>query len=210
MIRPVAAVVSVVEARFTTRQLAGAVLALSACLLLTQAFFVWYFGNVGLSMGAVAYNDDERTVVVDADELRQFERQYDSDVEEGWCLYGSSNETHVRIESVVHARPLDQRSGHVTFTCIPETLGRVAALNRPDLLGAVHSHPDFNRSWLSRKDVMLWGRVSPVIEVMGVYTDRDGPEFFTIESMTAPLEKRVIEADGDSRLVTPDRNRTRR
>jgi len=177
--------------RYSERTLARAVIALVAVLLVSQILVVWYFGSVGLSLREMGYDDDDRTVVIDSEDRAAFERDYHPDHEEGWCLYGSINETHVRIDAVVHAAPLSKSADRIEFTCAGETADQAFAGRNPRLIGTVHSHPSKNESELSRVDTMTWGRTSPVVEVMGIYTVEDGVEFFTVRSMVSPLEKDV-------------------
>ncbi|MFB6163841.1 MAG: hypothetical protein ABEJ31_01645 [Haloarculaceae archaeon] len=198
---PVTILLDWLEARLEKRTLAKVALGLAILLVVTQVATAWYVGSMGLSMGSTAYSDDGRTVVIDGAQRAKFARQYSADHEEGWCLYGSANQSTIRIDEVVHARALSKQTGHVTFTCVPESTDRLAHAEDPRLLGAVHSHPGFNRSYLSRLDIMLWGRVSPIVAVMGVYTERDGVKFFTTESLTRPL-RTVVVADGHRRVVT--------
>lgn len=189
---PLTALVDWLEATCDERTLAWLSVALAAGLATALLFGAWYVGSLGLTLGQMGYEGDDRTVVIDAPDHDQFARHYDDDREEGWCLYGTSNETHVVVTEVVHARPLSQDGDHVTFTCIPETLGQIATADDPRLVGAVHSHPSYDSSWLSYKDVMLWGQVAPFTEVMGVYTDRGGVAFFSVESMHEPLNVTVV------------------
>ena len=180
-----------VERRFSRRALSRAVVVLVVALVASQLLFVWYFGNVGLSLREMGYDDDDRTVVVDSDDVAVFERTYRQNREEGWCLYGSINETHVRIDDVIHADPLSKSADRIEFTCAGETADQLLARENARLIGTVHSHPSKNHSRLSRVDTMTWGRTSPVVKVMGVYTEADGVEFFTVRSMMHPLEKDV-------------------
>lgn len=188
---PVPGVADWLAARFDERTLARAVVVLVGLLLVTQVLFVWYFGSVGLSLREMGYDEDDRTVVVDRSEVREFARHYDDEREEGWCLYGSVNDSHVRIDDVVHATPLSQADDHIEFTCVRETAGQVTGGDNPRLVGTVHSHPSKDRSRISRVDAMTWGRTSPVVEVMGIYTEADGVEFYTVRSMVRPLAKDV-------------------
>ena len=176
---------------FEKRTLARLGAVVFVLLLLSQLAFVWWLGSVGLALQRTAYADDDRTVVIDYADVRTFERDYSPDREVGWCLYGSVNDTHVRIDEVVRADPLSASAERVSFTCLPETAGRVAALENPRLVGTVHSHPGQTRSRPSRVDTMTWGRLSPVLQVMGIYTEVDGPEFFTERSLSHPLSKRM-------------------
>lgn len=177
--------------RYSERTLARAVVVLAVALLASQLLFVWYFGNVGLSLREMGYDDDERTVVIDGEDEAAFARDYHPDHEVGWCLYGSVNETHVDVDAVVHAAPISKSADRIEFTCAGETADQLLAGENPRLIGTVHSHPSKNESRLSRVDTMTWGRTSPVVEVMGVYTERDGAQFFTMRSMISPLEKDV-------------------
>ncbi len=179
------------ERRYSKRALARTVVVLAVALLASQLVFVWYFGSVGLSLREMAYDGDERVVVVDDEDVQEFPRHYRSDREEGWCLYGSVNETHVRIDEVVHADAISQSAERIEFTCARETAGQLVSAKNPRLIGTVHSHPSKNRSRLSRVDTMTWGRTSPVVEVMGIYAESDGVQFFTSRSILSPLEKRV-------------------
>lgn len=179
------------EDRYSKRALSRGVVVLVVALVASQLLFVWYFGSVGLSLREMAYDADERTVLIDGDDQAKFERDYRPDREEGWCLYGSINETHVRIDEVVHADPLSKSADRIEFTCAGETADQLLARENPRLIGTVHSHPSKNQSRLSRVDTMTWGRTSPVVEVMGIYTDEDGVEFFTVRSMLNPLPKDV-------------------
>ncbi|MFB6179664.1 MAG: hypothetical protein ABEI77_08075 [Halorientalis sp.] len=179
------------ERRYTKRTLAKLSATLVVALVVTQLFFIWYFGSVGMSMGKTAYSNDERTVVIDSTAVRKIHDEYNPNHEEGWCLYGTENRTHVRVTRVVHAQALFKRNDRIAFTCVPETLSQLAAGRNPRLIGNVHSHVGYNESYLSRLDVLLLGRVSPVITVMGVYTRPDGVKFFSTESLTTPLNETV-------------------
>lgn len=179
------------ERRYTKRALARLSAMLVVLLLVSQLLFIWYFGSVGLSMGRTAYSNDDRTVVIDATEVDKIERDYNQHTEEGWCLYGSKNRTHIRVTEVVRAETLFKREDQIAFTCLPETASQVASGRNPQLIGNVHSHVGHNRSRLSRMDVLLFGRVSPILTVMGVYTEHEGVEFYTTESLNKPLEKEV-------------------
>lgn len=181
------------EERVRKRTLSRAVVVLVVALVASQLVLVWYFGSVGLSLREMGYSDDERTVVVESEDIATFDRHYHPDHEEGWCLYGGINETHVRIDEVVHAEALSKSSERIEFTCTRETTGQLLAGENSRLIGTVHSHPSKNRSRLSRVDTMTWGRTSPVVEVMGIYTEADGVEFFTVRSMITPLRKDVRE-----------------
>lgn len=194
---PLTPIVDQLERRCSGRTLAVLTVVSVVGLVLSQGILIWYFGSMGLTLGAVAYDGDGRTVVVDESDLAVFERHYSDDQEEGWCVYGTANETHIRVSDVVHASTLSQGEREIEFTCLPETGGQVVTGENPHLLGTVHSHPSYNRSFLSRKDTMLWGRTTPVIEVMGVYTEPDGVAFFTVESMASPLRMEVIERESD-------------
>lgn len=198
---PASPLVDWLARRYDQRALAKATVGLVACLLVTQATFLWYAGSLGTSLRATAYSDDDRTVVIDRADRAAFARAYSEDTEEGWCLYGTANETHIRIDDVVHARALTKTDDRIAFTCVPESARRLVRGQDPRLLGVVHSHPDYNRSFLSRLDLMLWGRVSPLVELMGVYTEPDGVEFFTAESLTRPLDTLVV--DGDRTWLDP-------
>ena len=188
---PMARLYDVLERRYSKRTLSRAVVVLFVALLASQVLFVWYFGSVGLSLREMAYDADERTVVLDSEDRAEFERHYSPGREEGWCLYGSMNETHVRIDEVVHANAFSKSADRIEFTCASETADQMLARENPRLIGTVHSHPSKNRSRLSRVDTMTWGRTSPVVEVMGIYTEEDGVEFFTVRSMVSPLRKDV-------------------
>lgn len=180
------------ERRYSKQALARVAALLVVLLVCSQVFLVWYFGSVGLSMGRTAYSDDNRTVVIDATEVGQIEHQYSSDHEEGWCLYGTKNRTHIRVTEVVRAQTLVKQEDRIAFTCVPETAAQVAAGRNPRLVGNVHSHLDQPESRLSRVDVLLFGRVSPVVTVMGIYTVEDGVEFFTTESLDQSLDKEIV------------------
>ncbi|WP_336002571.1 hypothetical protein [Halorientalis halophila] len=193
--------------RASERTLARLTIAFALCSVVLLVGIAWYVGSLGLSMGAMAYDGDDRTIVVDASERAEFARHYDEDREEGWCLFGSTNETHVRIDEVVHARPLDQDAKRVTFTCLPEAGGQLLTGDSANLVGVVHSHPGHNTSELSKLDIAMFGRLSPLVEVMGIYTDADGVAFFTTDSMTNALDTRVAGGapNGSAANETTDR-----
>ncbi|RXK51456.1 hypothetical protein [Halorientalis pallida] len=196
--------------RTSERTLARLVLVFAAGFVVVGSGVAWYVGSVGLSMGAMAYDSDDRTVVIEESERAAFTTHYDEDDEVGWCLYGTSNETHVRIDDVVPAAPVSQGPERVTFTCLPETAGQLLAGENAALLGTVHSHPGHDESELSGIDIALFGRLSPLVKVMGVYTDADGPAFFTTGSMTNPLDVRVVGDAAEARWDRGQRNRSNR
>lgn len=177
--------------RYGPRTLARVVVALSVLLVATQALVLWYAGSVGVSLGEMAPASDDRTVVVDGEDLRTFERHYSEQREVGWCLYGRIGNHRIRIHEVVHANALVQKSDRIQFTCVRETAGQVVNGRNARLVGVAHSHPSMHRSYLSRSDAMTWGRTSPVVEVMAVYTRHDGIEFFTVRSLNEPLDKEI-------------------
>jgi proteasome lid subunit RPN8/RPN11 len=184
-------------ARVSRTTLARLTVAVGVGALLLSVGVLWYVGSVGLSMGAMAYDADDRTVVIDAAERERFASHYDREREVGWCLYGTTNETHVRVDEVVPARPMQRGPERVTFTCLPETAGQLLDGANADLIGAVHSHPGHDESELSRLDIALFGRISPLVEVMGVYTEANGTAYYTTDSMTEPLDTRVRD-DGET------------
>jgi hypothetical protein len=61
------------------------------------------------------------------------------------------------------------------------------------LIGDVHSHPDWSDAMLSKGDTMSWATTSALLDLKGVYTVADGPEFFTTSSLSTPLEKQLVE-----------------
>jgi hypothetical protein len=197
-------------ARTNERTLARLTLLFAAGVVVLGAGVAWYVGSVGLSMGAMAYDSDDRTVVIEERERAAFAAHYDERAEVGWCLYGTTNETHVRIDEVVPAAPVSQGSERVTFTCVPETAGQLLAGENADFLGTVHSHRGHDESELSKIDIALFGRLSPFVEVMGVYTETDGPAFFTTGSMTDPLDTRVIGNATETRRERGRRNESTR
>ena len=194
--------------RTSERTLARLTLLFAAGFVVLGAGVAWYVGSVGLSMGAMAYDSDGRTVVIEERERAAFANHYDEADEVGWCLYGTTNETHVRIDEVVPAAPVSQGPERVTFTCVPETASQLLAGENADFLGTVHSHRGHNESVLSGIDIALFGRISPVVEVMGVYTEADGPAFFTTGSMTNPLDTRVVGDAASARRDQRERNRS--
>lgn len=179
------------ERRYTKRGLARIVVVLAVVIVASQLLLVWYFGSVGVSFRQMGYDADDRTVVLDGPDEASFAREYHPRYEEGWCLYGSVNETHVRVDDVVHAEPIARSTDRIEFTCAGETADQLLAGRNPRLIGTVHSHPSKTESRPSRVDTMTWGRTSPVVEVMGIYTEEGGVEFFTVRSMLTPLEKDV-------------------
>jgi len=196
--RPLSRLLDWLEERCEKRTLARLTVSLIVVLLASQGLVVWYIGSVGLSMGSLGYGSDNRTVVVDDADRQAFERHYSDDREEGWCLYGSVNETHIRVEEVVHARTVNKESDRVAFSCLRETGAQIATGGNANLIGAVHSHPHYNQSYLSELDVAVFGRVSPAIEVMGVYTEPGGVAFFSEESLTRPLDLEVVGGDDET------------
>lgn len=115
-------------------------------------------------MGAMAYDSGGRTVVIGEAERAAFASHYDERTEVGWCLYGTTSETHVRIDEVVPAAPVGQEPERVTSTCLPETAGQLLAGETTALLGTVHS-PGHDESELSGIDIALFGRLTPLVDV---------------------------------------------
>ena len=109
------------------------------------------------------------------------------------CLYGSVNNTHIIVDDVVHSNAEDKTVDRISFSCLPETVQQVRSLENPVLIGDVHSHPQSQYSRLSRGDVLGWGLLSSVTRVKGIYTVSDGAEFFTVKSLSTPLDKQVVE-----------------
>lgn len=144
-------------------------------------------------MQGMGHSQDQRTVILSEDDRRNFLHNYTSNLEEGWCLYGSINETHIVIDDVVHSSTTDKQSDRISFSCIPETVQQLTDWENPRLIGDVHSHPDRSKSRLSRGDIHGWALVGPLVKVKGVYTVGDGAEFFTVQSLSTPLDKRVVE-----------------
>lgn len=183
--------VAALTRRYSERTLARVVVVLAVLFVGTQLLLFWYFGSVGLSLNELSHGSDERVVVLDEEDEATFDRHYREDLEVGWCLYGGVNATHVRIDDVVPAEPMAQESDRIEFTCVPETADRVASVEPPNLIGVAHSHPSRNRSEISRLDAVTWGRISPVVEVKGIYTETEGVQFFSLRSLVDPLEKDV-------------------
>ena len=61
-------------ARASDRTVARLAIAFAAGFVILGAGVVWYAGSIGVSMGAMAYDDDSRTVVIDAADAAEFDR----------------------------------------------------------------------------------------------------------------------------------------
>lgn len=122
-------------------------------------------------------------VVVSEDQVDVFDQHYTSELENGFCLYGSIEDEQVVVDEVVHVDdPRKQSRGAISFTCIPETLDRLPQLMKQGdfgFLGIVHTHPSGSPR-LSRSDAAMLGLTFYVVKVSGVYNG-DEVEFYTFE-----------------------------
>jgi hypothetical protein len=192
--RPVSRFYGWVERRVAKRTLVRAVVVPSVVVVLLGVSLGWYSGTTGLALRQTAYDEADRTVVIDHADHERFARRYTPRHETGWCLYGAANDTHVRVADVVRATPVSGDRDRIEFTCLPETVGQLVQGRPAGFLGVAHSHVDVERSRPSHVDAMTWGRLGPLVQVMGVYSRPGGIEFFTQRSVLHPLETEVVGA----------------
>ena len=191
---PVKYFYSFLERRYSKRQLTKLAVGLLITLLGTQAFMFWYFGTTARSLSGMAHDRDNRTLLLSYTDRQEFIEHYSNDLEEGWCVYGYGNQTHIVVQDIEHiSQPRSQSSRKIMYTCIPQTLGQILQGRSWRLIGDVHSHPGQSDSELSKGDTMSWATTSALLPLKGVYTIADGPEFFTTSSLSEPLEKQLLE-----------------
>ena len=191
---PVKYFYSFLERRYSKRQLTKLAVGLLITLLGTQAFMFWYFGTTARSLSGMAHDRDNRTLLLSYTDRQEFIEHYSNDLEEGWCVYGYGNQTHIVVQDVEHiSQPRSQSSGKILYTCVPQTVNQMLQGKPWMLIGDVHSHPDRSDAMLSKGDTMSWATTSALLDLKGVYTVADGPEFFTTSSLSTPLEKQLVE-----------------
>jgi len=149
--------------------------------------------------GGIAGDTIDTDVGAGVDRMGEYDHEAANEIQRSLAtLENSSTEIAERIEEVVHARTVNKESDRVAFSCLRETGAQLATGGNANLIGAVHSHPHYNQSYLSELDVAVFGRVSPAIEVMGVYTEPGGVAFFSEESLTRPLDLEVVGGDDET------------
>jgi len=141
----------------------------------------------------MGYDDDERAVVIDGDDEAAFARDYHPDHEEGWCLYGSINESHVRVDDVAHAAPISTSADRIEFTCAGETADQALAGENPRLIGTVHSHPSKDRESVESRRYDDVGADEPGRGGDGdLYGGRRRPVFHRAQHGQPPGEGRTL------------------
>jgi len=116
--------------------------------------------------------DSKKTVLIQPQHRDVIFDNYDSDLEEGYCLFGEVNSTHIKIEKVIHnENPLDQGPNYIMNTCFKQIRNELPGMYLDydyKLLGSIHTHPQSGVPEPSMRDIHSLGMKRLFVRVLGV------------------------------------------
>jgi len=116
-------------------------------------------------------SSDPNTVSFTRSHIDWLNENYNSSVENGFCLFGHIKDGEVVVEDVEFVdNPPHQEQGAMSFTCIPQIFAYSQGLvARSDyrLVGAIHTHPE--TAYVSQQDRDTFRDFDSVLGVFGVY-----------------------------------------
>lgn len=179
------------ENRYTKKELARQIILCLTLFTITCITVTLYFTSMALHGMEKSWSDDDRIVLINQSDHQEFSKHYSQYREEGWCLYGYENQTHIVIDRVIHSGTDRKQSHSIQFSCIPETSIRILEDWELGFLGIVHSHPQSLSTELSKGDMMFWGSNLPLISVQGIYVDGKNLAIYTVSSYSEPLDLKI-------------------
>jgi hypothetical protein len=115
---------------------------------------------------------ESKTVMLPRNQHQIIFDNFNESREEGFCLFGKTNSTHIKIMDVVHNEdPVSQGPNHITNLCtkqVAEKLPRFYLDYGYKLIGNIHTHPISNEAKLSKRDIHSMGKMSLFQRVWGV------------------------------------------
>ena len=137
-------------------------------------------------------NDGDGTVVIEQKHLDLMERKYTEEVENAFCLFGKTNETHYIIEEVKFIEnPIHQEKNGMTYICKSEVKDELPnLLTDPNykFIGNVHTHP--RSKYLSSRDIWFMGLTFPFQRLWGIGY-QDEVNFFNHKNLQNNLDLEV-------------------
>lgn len=167
--------------------------------ILLNLVFLVFAGFLALNIfqvsfdGSASHYGDDRTVYISEASVENVSSVYDSDLEKGFCLYGSRNESSFVLEEVVNVDADYQSRSRVEFSCMSATVSRIPELVNNEsmfLLGGMHTHPLSSK--LSRPDSYRFGVSGNIYGLTGIYNGR-ALSFYSGSSLSRPLEMVVLD-----------------
>lgn len=146
-------------------------------------------------MGPVGDHDNTRVVVEVGDATDQITRYYNTSEEKSYCLYGDVTENTIVIKESWLADIKANGEGYVIADCEGPTImefSKLATDSSYQLIGRVHTHPEWSRSDLSKVDISTMTLRSYYYPVSGVAMD-DHIDYFTPGSIDEPIQQ--VEVD---------------
>lgn len=114
---------------------------------------------------------DKKQVIISEKDYQIINKNYNSSIEKGFCLYGTINSEQIIIEEIDYVnQSLSSGQGYINFLCIRETIKRLPELyTNPHykMIGNVHTHPV--DPYPSYADVYSMGLLAPVQRTFGIY-----------------------------------------
>lgn len=115
---------------------------------------------------------DSKTVYISVEDYRTVFKHYKPHMEEGFCMFGTINDTSIKVKKVLYAQTvISQTSTSITNMCMDEIksqLPRMYTNYGYKFLGRIHTHPVSGEPHPSLRDIHSFGKISLFTELMAV------------------------------------------
>lgn len=129
---------------------------------------------------------DNKVVYIQEESYNKVFDNFDSEIEEGFCLFGKVNKSSIKIEKVLYAETVilqtPQRINNMCVDEIKEELPRMYMDYSYKFIGKVHTHPVSDKAKPSIRDIHSFGKLSLFTEITGVASN-DSINFYTHDSL---------------------------
>lgn len=129
---------------------------------------------------------DKKTVMLPRNQHQIIFDNFENFTEQGYCLYGEINQTHIKIKQLIHNNnPVSSGSQHVMNLCRHSMIKQLPKMYLDysyKFLGTVHTHPISDNPVMSSADKFAFGQRSIFINVMGVASN-ETVNFYTEDSL---------------------------
>lgn len=135
------------------------------------------------------------SVAVQGEDLQQIPAHYETDLEQGYCLFGEIEDDTAVVREVVHTKypiPWTHSGSRIDFTCLPEIAGRLPELAASDysFIGAVHTHPSSTTGGTTEMSAAdeTWFKATSIFQRVHGIANENRVSFYTVDDTEGPIK----------------------